>query len=414
MVNFNSCKMRSLFFAGCVLLSVAASAQQSCATKEELDNMPGKHIDVAHCEWPAMRAGWLNDLKNPTFKATANKVLTQIETIEKDSRKNFSLTGGVLKSSFSTTYSTYRACSYGSIYDYANYDFQLACYEYTCINKKVLLNSEYNTVLRVRVNPEFERWRGSPDGATGGFFEGDCIYPIVHITGKSCAEAPRLLEYVTVPDDVFEVLSKGSGYEQDVPDNTIKKEPNYSIYITRTWYITKPGKNPLQKVTRKEFLQSLLEYYDKEKLAAACQKASVDKEFASKPKNDDWEKRYNYKLGVYKDYEKTCADKKAIVQKVLNEHDADWLAEQVILNNDSWVGSGGAGFLGAYTFKSFAAKGQKLYKYDPDYFRADMKTPAKPQLIRIAFRYVHSPFGLRLIGNFTDQFDRAAWQKLVN
>ncbi|HEX2630690.1 MAG TPA: hypothetical protein VHM26_16855 [Chitinophagaceae bacterium] len=86
-----------------VLLPVSFINAQECKTKEELDIIPGKHIDVAHCEWPAQKASWLNGMKTPARKAMANKVLLAIEDIEKNSRKNFTLTGGVIKSSFSAS-----------------------------------------------------------------------------------------------------------------------------------------------------------------------------------------------------------------------------------------------------------------------------------------------------------------------
>lgn len=100
---------------------LSSNAQQPCSTKQELDIIPGKHIDIAHYEWPAQKATWLNSLKNPTARATANKVLTQIENIEKASRKDFKLTGGVLKTSFFSQYTTWAPCRYGSSYDYARH-----------------------------------------------------------------------------------------------------------------------------------------------------------------------------------------------------------------------------------------------------------------------------------------------------
>src|SRR6478752_2460262 len=83
-----------------VLLNTAFS--QACSSSEELLTVPGKQIDAAHCEWPQQKAHWFDQLSSAANKSIADKTLTQIETLEKDSRKNYNLTGCVLKTSFGT------------------------------------------------------------------------------------------------------------------------------------------------------------------------------------------------------------------------------------------------------------------------------------------------------------------------
>ena len=129
-------------------VGTASEQTPACQTNAELEALPGKYVDAAHCEYPAMRASWLDDLKTKASIVLAGKMLSQIEELEKDSRKTFDLRGVVLKSTFS-----------GRNPDYVNgqseiapYDLQLGCYEYICVNRKLMINSEYSTVLRVYVN----------------------------------------------------------------------------------------------------------------------------------------------------------------------------------------------------------------------------------------------------------------------
>lgn len=391
------------------LLSLASvHAQQPCQSAGELDAVPGRHIDAAHCEWPAQRASWLDNMKTPARKAVANTALTQIENLEKESRKNFLLTGGVLKSSFSAD----NGCLYQRKQIGATYAFQLGCYRYICIRNKQEVSGEYSTVLRATVNPRFSAlFSNFP-------FEGK-FSQMVFDEG-ACTKGLDLFEYVGFQDPkLIQVVNGEGGYYQDIPEEKEKKLPSGNgNYITRTWYITKAGKSPFLPVSRREFLESLLAYYEKEKSVASLYKISVDQEFArlsAKGYNERW---YHNKLGPYKDYEKAAATKKATVQKLLQEQPADWLAKPAVIDNmKSWLTDAGKpDYAGLYTFVAFAisesgSNVNRIYRYNPDYFVDDPS--GKPQLIRVTFRYVKVPFDQRIATNFTDTFDRAAWQKLL-
>jgi len=47
------------------------------------------------------------------------------------------------------------------------------------------------------------------------------------------------------------------------------------------------------------------------------------------------------------------------------------------------------------------------------YFTASSQSPANPEFMTIAFRYAHMPAHLRLINNFTKNFEDGTWQKLL-
>lgn len=396
-----------LLLLGCFAF-IPALAQQPCQSSEELDTVPGSHIDAAHTEWPAQRASWLNDMKTPARKVLANQILTQIESIEKNSRRNFTLTGGVLKSSFSAT----SGCLYNRKNIAATYAFQLGCYRYLCLKNKREVSGEYSTVLRATVNPSF------PPLFTNLPFDGK--HNTLLYDESACTVGLALFGYVGFQDTgLMAVVNGGDGYYQDVPEEHVKKLPaGSSNYITRTWYIAKRGQTPFLPVSRKEFLESLLSYYEKEREVAPQYKATIDKEYAALiPRGYD-ERWYKSKMGVYSDFGQVYQRKKEAVLKLLQENTAEWLGKQAVVDvNRCWLTDPNKpDFAGMYTFVSFSEKEtgltiQRVYRYNPAYFVDE--SSGKPQLIRITFRYVKRPFDERIFRNFTENFDRAAWQKLV-
>ncbi|MBS1749830.1 MAG: hypothetical protein JST63_07995, partial [Bacteroidetes bacterium] len=160
-------------------------------------------------------------------------------------------------------------------------------------------------------------------------------------------------------------------------------------------------------VSRKEYLQSLLEYYDREKIYFTKLVAQLKEE-------------KDNSIKYYSKWEKDVADKIAIVQKTLNEHNEDWLSKQTIVNPASDNEKRYNAKLDEQTnynrfwkFYDNEARSFPLYKYNPVYFKTNPKGPAAPQIITVAFRYVTMPSSLRILNNFTDHFNFGELQKMV-
>ena len=104
----------------------------------------------------------------------------------------------------------------------------------------------------------------------------------------------------------------------------------------------------------------------------------------------------------------------------MSEHNEEWLSAQAVINP------------GADNSQTYNAKLREqtnynrfwkfydseknmcgLYKYSPEYFKTSPKGPASPQLITIVFRYVTIPSSLRMLNNFTKNFDFDRLQKLL-
>jgi hypothetical protein len=441
MNNYCRLSLLAAVVSSCAVEPVSAQLP-SCSSAAELASLPGKHIDAAHFEWPAAKASWLNELKTTANKTMANQVLTQLEGLEKDSRKDFSLTGAVLKSSFSGAAPYY----INGKLNIAPYSFQLGCYEYICVNKKTMVNDEYENVLRAYVNSfkdlvEAFSVNNPPFYQTPNQYDGKFIRLHYFYRFRN----PPLLQAMT----------KGIGMYQDVDEASVK-QGSRNTYITRHWYITRPGAPLLRPVTRKEYLQGLLEYYEREKLGVnkilADAKAEYDRKMNNlksrvvkasyERSNEEWakdyQKTYTIATNPYRHYTQQCEARAALVTKALQTNNAEWLAKPALVNPrpgtitisipcDATANGqqnvdvmnadtkADAQQYGSYAFTGFwdDRNGDVLYQLNDDYFAKGVVNPAKPQLIELAYRYVKIPMGQKLVENFTEHFDFGAVAQLL-
>lgn len=221
------------------------------------------------------------------------------------------------------------------------------------------------------------------------------------------AKLISLLNYITcISPELLDAINTGNNYFQDVADKD-NKPNNRSNYITRYWFIKKKDIPVLLPVSRKEYLLSLLEYYDREKIYFP--------KLIAKLKED-----HDNSIKYYDTWEKDVADKIAIVQKTLNEQNEEWLSKQAIINRILDNGRRYNAKLAEHTnynrfwqFDDNEVKSLPLYKYNPEYFKADSQGAAAPQIITVAFRYVTMPSSLRLFKNFTAHFDFESLGKMI-
>ena len=392
-----------------ILFLFSASVQaQDCKTSADLDATPGKYLTAAQYPWPVARSEYFNNMKTAADKAMAKQTLEQIEKIEQQSHAGFNLTGGNWENVFSTD-----GYQYFSNTKLGHYTFQAALYEFFCVNGKAKRNSEYSTVLRIYVNQlpltTLDRFLSGPFGSSLGSYDFGLQYADWknHKPADVNAKLINLFTYITCNNSsLLEAINSGNGYFQDVAEKDIKPN-NRSNYIYRYWFVKKNDLPVLIPVSRKEYLQSLLEYYEREKIyfPKLVAELTADRSNAIK---------------YYSNWQADVNDKIAVVNKALKENTEEWLAKQAIVNKVEDASQNYKAKLTEQTnynrfwkFYDNGNKSQPLYKYNPEYFKADLKGSAKPQLISIAFRYVTMPLSLRLVDNFTKQFDFEAVKKLV-
>ncbi|MBB2144472.1 hypothetical protein GM921_03175 [Pedobacter sp. LMG 31464] len=420
--------MKKLIFFTAVITLLALTQQvnaQDCKSAKDLETLPGKHIDAAHCEWPEQKAHWFDALGTAANKATANTILTKIETLEKQSRAKYNLKGCVLKTTFSGNTSTYPL---------ASYDLNMGVYEYICVKNKMMVNTEYENVFRAYVN----RYTGIENAFS---FPDEAYY--YETLKKYNGQFIPLHDFIKM--DASKNINNGKGFYQDVAETTVK-QGNRSVYMTRHWYFTKPGALLFVPVTRKEYLEALLVYYERERLLIADKIKEIETESAGMMKNpqkypqlyEDGKKNLVVKKAKYPDWQQKIETKKAIVQKALKENTAVWLAQPAVVkpkvetfswkrtygsgpNDEVWIETRNvdtkedAQKTGSFTFSGFWDNkgGTTLYKYNPDYFKGAEKNPAKPYMIELTYRYVKTPIGQSLVENFTENFDFDAVRNML-
>ncbi|MBP9104134.1 MAG: hypothetical protein KBF82_09740 [Chitinophagaceae bacterium] len=398
----------TLLLCTAILFSNNNTFSQDCKTNADLDAVPGKYLTAAQYPWPAVRAEYFNNLATSADKAIAKLTLSQLEKIEAQSHTGFSLTGG----NWENTYSS-KGYSYLGNTKLGAYTFQAALYEYFCNNGKMKRNSEYSTVLRIYANAipikTLDPLLQNPFGSSMGDYDLGLQFMDWknHKPADVNAQLIPLFTYMScTSQSLIDAINTGSNYFQDVDTKDIKPN-NRNIYITRYWFIKKKNLPVLIPVSRNEYLLSLLEYYDREKIYFRKLVAKLTEE-------------HNNDIKQYTNWEADIADKIAVVKKALSDHNEGWLSAQAVINRTEDAALNYKAKLTERTnykrFWDFSGTGNKsepLYKYNPEYFKTIAQGPAKPQIVSIAFRYVTIASSLRMLDNVTNNFNFDAIKKML-
>ena len=383
--------------------SIKAIAQD-CKTNADADVAPGKYLTAAQYPWPAVRAEYFNKMSTSEDKAMAKQTLGQIEKIEAQSHTGFNLTGG----NWENVYSSEGYGYFGNT-RLGKYSFQSALYEYFCVKGKLVRNSEYSSALRVYANAiplnTLNSFLQNPFGSSmnGNDFGFQFQDWKNHKPADVNAQLISLFTYISCNNQsLLDAINSGNNYFQDVAEKDIKAN-NRNNYIYRYWFVKKNDKQVLLPVSRKEYLQSLLEYYEREKLQYPMQI-----------------KEYNSEAKQYANWEADVADKIAVVKKSLSENKEEWLSKQAVINytedkSQTYKAklTESTNYNRFWKFYDNEDKSEPLYKYNPDYFKASAQGPAKSQIITVAFRYIAVPSSLRILNNFTKNFDFGVINKML-
>jgi len=397
-----------LSFVICINTLCVQAQTSACLTNEEVEILPGRYLTADQYPWPAARAEYFNQMTTVSDKAMARRTLGQIEKIEQQSHSGFNLIGGNWENYYST-----EGYAFFSDTRLGKYSFQSALHEFFCAKGKLVRNEEASTILRIYVNSipinTLERFLRNPFGTSMGDYDFGLQYADWKNHKPADVNAPliSLFNYLSCNNQqILNAVNSGNDYFQDIAEKDIRPN-NRSNYIYRYWFVKKMDLSVLIPVSRKEYLQSLLEYYEREKLHF--------------PKLiDKLTKDHDAGVKQYSSWEADVADKISVVKKALAEHNQEWLSATAVVNLLDDAAQNYKANLAKRTnnnrfwkFYDNEAKGMPLYQYNPAYFKIGTTSPAKPQMITIAFRYVSIPSSLRLLNNFTINFDFATLKKMV-
>lgn len=425
-----------LIFSVIVFGSIAGFSQGIKKITNPITPCNGSADDVAGIYTDHNNTKYGFSLKGtPAEKAMMMKNLVAIEKLEEASRNNFKLTGCVARVSFARPGNS----NYGKNV-YATYVYDLDVYKFVChVTEHVpKIVDEYTTVFRVNMNPYIPT--GAKAGGTGEFYMkyGNPVYdlPVEAKAGpnfeKEKSNNPsRVSQYISEglllgnrSDDYknfhgdFLKLNNGNGYVEhwEMGARYDTHGPNSYQLIDRRYFITKPGVPLLIPVSRKQYLEDMLEYFE-------IEKANFEYANAEKIKNignntSESAKRTLAALEADKlAYPKIYEAKKAKVNELLTKQKTDWLQKQAVVDNNNWLKDANERIAALGRF--YDAEGEKtsaLYVLNPAYFTANNGQSTKPVLIEVQFRYEIGKdrgFSERLFNNFLKNYDLAALRKML-
>lgn len=392
----------------------------------EADALPGKYTDHTKPKYPINLRGTLQE------KMAMTNQLIALEKLEEASRKDFKLTGCVARVSFSggdkSTYGNFAFMRYG---------YQLGVYQNVChITKHVVKTvSEYRTVLRVDVNPQFPS-NLLPQG-TGEFYLTDkSIRYDIPIDAKQGpgyntdrAKHPgRISQYLSEEmvlagrsDNYnnkhaeFTKFISGEGYVENWLHGSRDKRSRYE-WVDRHYLITRAGVPLVIPVTRKQFLEDLLEYFE-------IEKANFYYDLENKIKNNagsNSESAKKRKAILEADkaaYPQLYEAKKAKVKELLATQKTEWLLKPAVvdINNISYDANQRLADIGKF-YETETDKKAVLYIFNPEYFKPGVNQPTKALFMEVQFRYEIADdrgFSERLFNNFLKNYDFSALRKMV-
>lgn len=194
-------------------------------------------------------------------------------------------------------------------------------------------------------------------------------------------------------------LDKHGGYNEKYKDGYKTIERYYSI--------TKPGVPVLVPVSRREFLEALLEYYE-------IEKTNFINEAAAMVKNENYKNRISILEADKVAYNKMYEAKKERITNLLKTKSADWLNKQVATQEKVRENDKNKPSNGLFDFYDFE-NGTLLYKYNPGFTKN--KDRFKPVIIsvRCIYRYGNELYqwSENLIKNFEKNFDFEALRKML-
>lgn len=395
--------MKSQYLLLIVILFIASPSvllkAQTCSSNDDLLSIPGHLQD--HTKTP-IGGGTFSVLEKPV----GMKVLLAAEQICK---KQFVLKGGEAKSWFSI-----RESEQLDLYYHQEYQYKIGFYQHVCVNGGKQNSSEYTADFSINVNTPFKEMLRLPDRYNEVFFYED--------NSKYGAAYIPLFRYFILKDTEADQISNGKGFTINHQGN--KFAPHTDVYYN--WYVTKPGTPLLLAVTRKEYLNSLLQFYEREfrflsasytsKLAEAKRYMEQYEKSGNKAmyeSNKENKVEYEHKL---QELTTITQVKKQKVEQVLSTAASSWLQLPATLNPNNYD-CFNQPTKDCYFFNEFytGPQAETVYQWNPVLVKQAANQPAKPLFFKVQFRFkAGEAFSTGIMNNFVEKFDFEALRKLLN
>ena len=401
-----------------------------CGSRADADAMPGIYTDHNNTKYGFALKG------TPAEKAAMMKNLIAVEKLEEAGRKDFKLTGCIARTDFARNGNS----DYGKN-TYVRYWYSMGVYALVCnVNQHAgKIVDEFRTVFRVEFNPaitpggfravstgEFSIKNGNPlynipvEAKAGPNFEKDKANNPGHVSqyiSEATLMGARSDNYKDYHSD-FLKLNNGKGYVEhwEMGARYDTHGPNSYQFIDRRYFLTKPGVPLLIPVSRKQYLQDMLEYFE-------IEKANFEYDNAEKIKNignntSESAKRTLAALEADKlAYPRIYEAKKAKVNDLLVKQKQEWLQKPAVVDQARMLKD--ADKILEALGRFYDQEGEDkcaLYVLNPAYFVSNNGQAAKPLLIEVQFRYeITKDYGYssRLFNNWEQHFDMSALRKMI-
>ena len=418
-----------------LLLSTLTANAQNC-TEETVLKEPGRYLDNYTGK------GLRKEAFTPVEIANARKTLTAIAGLCK---KNLVFTGGQAKASFMlNSKGHYNQQTAGS------YMYNLGFHAFVCHvqTRQLRIVDEYANVLRITVNPGFERATFSFDSDAPAFRNPmnsqDIHAPRININGHYAFGNAAIVDAINngkgfidlsdeliAPNTMLAENRPGKGYGF-VLGNSFEKAHGTS-YVYRHWYLTHTDIPFLIPVTRKKFLQDLLEYYEREKSALSLEvqrQIKLYQSYIASDKKNGYSSENNENFlaklqGDAAEINTVNEKKKAYAQNLLSSKDENWLNEpaavakenKTFTTYDSVNKRSKESTWGRFYFTEFytGKNGVYLYYINPDYLKKYPPASAKPSVLKIMYRFrATEAFGISVNESYIIKLDINGLRKLLD
>lgn len=378
---------------GICLLSLGLLAQP-CKTQNDLLGVQGKFLNKTHPSY--------NQSLPAAVKPVVAKYLNAVSDIMK---KDFTVYGGDAHYFFDEGNREY----FDTVW-YHKYSYNLVYYQYVCSNGQKKEVDEYRVDFYIQANAALSPYHSSPG------------YKEFYEDGKRFGYIPiSIFRFISYPLEQGEVISSGKGRYELKFDNIHDNEDIHYVH-----YVTKSGMPLLLPVSRKEFLESLLEFYKREKvyhsnrykrLMEECDR-SIERNTKSgndimvRTMTEDKRKLQQELLGL----DEIINEKVATVERYLKGESPEWLAEQATHQqfNDMRMDDRDPRY--SMAFKGFldGPETRHIYRFNPALAASKRGKPGEPLYFKVRYRYKETEkFSQQITESTYKNLDFEAIRKLL-
>lgn len=377
------------------LIRYSGTFSQTCSGADELRNQPGQILEA--------QISQLNELPAKHRLAAINTV----KSLEQHFKKNLRFTGGASEVlAFQPASKSY----FGGVF-HQTYSLRMTFFEWLCNQGTVLRNPGSPFMLTITANAPYE----------------NVLYLDFTSAGRQSILYYNFCHWLRIPRQQADKINSGNGFHEYTYHNPEKEHAT----IFREWYITQPAIPLVVPVSRKEYLNGLLEFYRQRKQyfisgyqeqVKGCdqflhKRARVNEDAAFQEKQEEKKAALQAIRRIEYLYQKL----KAPVEHALHNQPDVWLRKQAFLNPRKDFGvdiytDNTLNFELSFVFNGFYEEPDAtgIFQWNRALFSRHADQPAKPLFFKLSFRYeAENPFASQLLQQISASLNFRTFQQFL-